>query len=109
MTNEVEMRIDALNSEMQAMKLEATNVRPNATAQKVGSDFGTMLSNAINNVNELQQTSSNLQTRFDSGDESVSLSDVMIARNKSSVAFDATIQVRNKLVDAYKELMNMPV
>lgn len=39
----------------------------------------------------------------------VSLSDVMIARNKASVAFDATIQVRNKLVDAYKELMNMPV
>jgi flagellar hook-basal body complex protein FliE len=43
------------------------------------------------------------------GDENVSLSDVMIARNKSSVAFEATIQVRNKLVDAYKQLMNMPV
>nr|WP_279287974.1 flagellar hook-basal body complex protein FliE [Vibrio cholerae] len=39
----------------------------------------------------------------------MSLSDVMIARNKSSVAFEATIQVRNKLVEAYKELMNMPV
>ena len=39
----------------------------------------------------------------------MSLSDVMIARNKSSVAFEATLQVRNKMVDAYKELMNMPV
>ncbi|CSI67451.1 flagellar hook-basal body protein FliE [Vibrio cholerae] len=50
-----------------------------------------------------------MQTRFDRGDEGISLSDVMIARNKSSVAFEATIQVRNKLVEAYKELMNMPV
>ncbi|MEF1191389.1 flagellar hook-basal body complex protein FliE, partial [Vibrio parahaemolyticus] len=34
---------------------------------------------------------------------------VMIARNKSSVAFEATVQIRNKLVEAYKDLMNMPV
>ncbi|MEF1279319.1 flagellar hook-basal body complex protein FliE, partial [Vibrio fortis] len=68
-----------------------------------------MLTQAINNVNSLQKTSGDLQTRFDSGDESVSLSDVMIARNKSSVAFEATIQIRNKLVESYKELMNMPV
>jgi flagellar hook-basal body complex protein FliE len=60
-------------------------------------------------VNSLQKTSGDLQMRFDRGDEDVSLSDVMIARNKSSVAFEATIQVRNKLVEAYKELMNMPV
>ena len=55
------------------------------------------------------QKGCDLAVRFDRGDEGVSLSDVMIARNKSSVAFDATIQVRNKLVDAYKALMNMPV
>ncbi|MCV5230713.1 flagellar hook-basal body complex protein FliE, partial [Escherichia coli] len=47
--------------------------------------------------------------RFDRGDADVSLSDVMIARNKSSVAFEATVQIRNKLVEAYKDLMNMPV
>ncbi|OXX24692.1 MULTISPECIES: flagellar hook-basal body complex protein FliE [unclassified Vibrio] len=103
------MRLDGLNSEMQTMMLEATNARPAATGQSVSADFGDMLSKAINNVNSLQKTSGNLQTRFDRGDENVSLSDVMIARNKSSVAFEATIQVRNKLVDAYKELMNMPV
>ncbi|CAH8201714.1 flagellar hook-basal body complex protein FliE [Vibrio sp. SA48] len=103
------MRLDGLHSEMQTMMLEATNARPAATGQSVSSDFGDMLSNAINNVNGLQKASGNLQTRFDRGDEDVSLSDVMIARNKSSVAFEATIQVRNKLVEAYKELMNMPV
>lgn len=103
------MRLDGLQSEMQTMKLEATNSRPLATGQKVGADFGDMLSKAINSVNGLQQSSSDMQTRFDRGDENVSLADVMIARNKASVAFEATIQVRNKLVNAYKELMNMPV
>ncbi|MDN3614409.1 MAG: flagellar hook-basal body complex protein FliE [Vibrio gallaecicus] len=103
------MRIDGLQGEMQAMMVEAANTRPTATGQAAGSDFGNMLTSAINNVNSLQKASGALQTRFDSGDESVSLSDVMIARNKSGVAFDATIQIRNKLVESYKELMNMPV
>ncbi len=103
------MRLDGLNSEMQAMMLEASNIQTPATASSVNNDFGKLLGQAINNVNSLQQQSSALQTRFDEGDMNVSLSDVMIARNKASVAFDATIQVRNKLVDAYKEMMNMPV
>ncbi|PWI35109.1 flagellar hook-basal body complex protein FliE [Vibrio albus] len=103
------MNIGGIQGEMQAMKLEASNTTSPATGQRVGADFGDMLNNAINNVNSLQKTSGDLQMRFDRGDEDVSLSDVMIARNKSSVAFEATIQVRNKLVEAYKELMNMPV
>lgn len=103
------MRLDGLQNEMQAMILDASNHKPIPTGQSVGSDFGDMLTQAMNNVNGLQKTSSNLQTRFDRGDEDVSLSDVMIARNEASVAFEATIQVRNKLIDAYKELMNMPV
>ncbi|MBD1556042.1 flagellar hook-basal body complex protein FliE [Vibrio sp. S9_S30] len=103
------MKIGGINQEMQAMMLEATNSTKPATGQQVSSDFGALLNNAINNVNALQKQSGELATRFDQGDPNVSLSDVMIARNKSSVAFDATIQVRNKLVEAYKELMNMPV
>jgi flagellar hook-basal body complex protein FliE len=43
------------------------------------------------------------------GDRSVSLAEAMIASQKSSVAFEATVQVRNKLVESYKEIMNMPV
>ncbi|RJX67494.1 flagellar hook-basal body complex protein FliE [Vibrio sinensis] len=103
------MRIDGFQGEMKAMMLDATATKPTATGHSVGADFGELLNHAINNVNQLQKSSGNLQTRFDRGDENVSLSDVMIARNKSSVAFEATIQVRNKLVEAYKELMNMPV
>ncbi|ELU4008845.1 flagellar hook-basal body complex protein FliE [Vibrio vulnificus] len=103
------MRIDGFNGEMRAMMLEASNTTAPATGAKVSTDFSTLLNQAINNVNSLQKSSSDLQTRFDRGDADVSLSDVMIARNKSSVAFEATVQVRNKLVEAYKDLMNMPV
>ena len=103
------MKIGGIQDEMQAMMLDATNTTRPATGKEVGADFSAMFAKAVNNVNGLQQASSDLSVRFDRGDEGVSLSDVMIARNKSSVAFDATIQVRNKLVDAYKALMNMPV
>ncbi|HDZ3714236.1 TPA: flagellar hook-basal body complex protein FliE [Vibrio vulnificus] len=103
------MRIDGFNGEMRAMMLEASNTTAPAMGAKVSADFSTLLNQAINNVNSLQKSSSDLQTRFDRGDADVSLSDVMIARNKSSVAFEATVQVRNKLVEAYKDLMNMPV
>ncbi|HDY8195633.1 TPA: flagellar hook-basal body complex protein FliE [Vibrio vulnificus] len=103
------MRIDGFNGEMRAMMLEASNTTAPAKGAKVSADFSTLLNQAINNVNSLQKSSSDLQTRFDRGDADVSLSDVMIARNKSSVAFEATVQVRNKLVEAYKDLMNMPV
>lgn len=72
-------------------------------------NFGQLLTDAINNVNSLQSQTSDLRTRFDMGDKSVSIGDVMIAAQKSSIAFDATVQVRNKIVDAYKEIMAMPV
>ncbi|NLS13226.1 flagellar hook-basal body complex protein FliE [Vibrio sp. SM6] len=103
------MRIDGFSGEMRTMMLEASNTATAPSGAKVGADFNDMLTQALNNVNGLQKTSGDLQTRFDRGDADVSLSDVMIARNKSSVAFEATVQIRNKLVDAYKELMNMPV
>ncbi|AWK82447.1 TPA: flagellar hook-basal body complex protein FliE [Photobacterium damselae] len=103
------MNINGLQAEMQAMGLEAQNTVKPATGQQVSADFGNLLNDALKTVNNLQGQSSDLATRFDQGDRSVSLSDVMIARNKSSVAFEATVQVRNKMVEAYKELMNMPV
>lgn len=79
------------------------------TTQSNATDFSQMLKQAIDNVNGLQQNTSELRNRFEMGDEQVSLGDVMIAANKSSLAFDATVQVRNKMVEAYKEVMSMPV
>jgi len=102
-----------LYAEMQSMSSQATKFEADPTAVKAPSttaaNFGDMLQQAIDNVNGLQQNTGDLRTRFDQGDRSVSLSDVMIASQKSGVAFDATVQVRNKLIESYKEIMSMPV
>ena len=60
--------------------------------------FANMLHEAFETVNNLQNDSSNKQTRFDLGDRSMTLSDVMLASQKASISFDATIQVRNKII-----------
>lgn len=72
-------------------------------------DFQQMFKNAIDTVNENQKVSAELATRFEQGDPSIDLPEVMIALQKSSVSFQAMTQVRNKLVEAYKDVMNMPV
>ena len=71
--------------------------------------FGDMLSRAVGNVNELQQTSSDLRTAYDMGDPNVDITRVMIASEKASVSFEALTQVRNRVVQAYEDIMNMPV
>ena len=60
-------------------------------------------------VNELAQDSGAKKTAFEMGDRDVTLAEVMVASSKSGIALDATIQVRNKFVEAYKEIMSMPV
>jgi len=71
--------------------------------------FQDTLAAAVGGVNEDMQTSKSLKTSFELGDPSVSLEQVTIASQKASVGFEAMVQVRNKLIDAYKEVMNMPV
>ncbi len=79
------------------------------TANDSVGEFAAMLSRAFENVNILQNESSSMQSRFDVGDRSVSLADVMLASQKSSISFEATLQVRNKMVDAYKTIMQMQI
>ncbi|ART79734.1 flagellar hook-basal body complex protein FliE [Oceanisphaera avium] len=104
----MDIQAASLLSEMQAMQSE---LRPLVPANNVApqQDFAALLSQAVGNVNGLQHSTDDLRTRFETGDESVSLESVMIAAQKSSIAFDATVQVRNKVVEAYKTIMNMPV
>lgn len=92
---------------IQSKKLD--NALSSQTVNSSSADFSKMLKQAIDNVNGLQQNTSELRNSFEMGDKEVSLGDVMIAANKSSLAFDATVQVRNKMVEAYKEVMSMPV
>ena len=72
-------------------------------------EFGDLLKNAVDSVNSASKTSGGLQDRFMAGDDTVQLSDVMIAGQKSRVTFETLLQTRNKMLDAYHEVMRMPI
>ena len=88
-----------------------------ATAQKnaipasatKGVSFADALKVSLEKVNQSQLAAESLSQQFALGDERVSLSDVMIERQKASLSLQATVQVRNKLVSAYHEIMSMQV
>jgi flagellar hook-basal body complex protein FliE len=109
----MDIKGNALYSQMQNMAIEAGSVsnasKLPAVNNNSGQAFGDLLKDAINTVNGLQMDSKEKSTNFELGDRSVSLAQVMIAKEKSGIAFEATVQVRNKLVEAYKEIMSMPV
>ena len=62
----------------------------------------------VNSVNDAQMQSSDMRAAFERG-ENVPLTDVVLSMQKSSLAFEATLQVRNKVLKAYEDIMNMPV
>ncbi|WP_245844856.1 flagellar hook-basal body complex protein FliE [Noviherbaspirillum humi] len=109
--------IDAsrIQSMIEQLKTAATRpqdgvgrVAPSAKpAEKV--DFAQALKAQLDGVNGAQQKAEDLGKRFTLGDDSVNLSDVMISTQKASIAFQTTVQVRNKLVSAYHDIMNMQV
>ncbi|GAB3392830.1 flagellar hook-basal body complex protein FliE [Massilia agri] len=72
-------------------------------------DFADALKTSLQQVSNTQKHAQELGQRFAMGDDTVSLSDTMIAMQKSSIAFQGTVQVRNKLVAAYHDIMNMQV
>jgi flagellar hook-basal body complex protein FliE len=82
---------------------------PSIVTKPNNSQFGNVFTQALDKVNSLQQESASLSKRVAMGDDTVSLAETMIASQKSSVAFRATLEVRNKLVEAYKEIKSMPV
>jgi len=83
----------------------AQSVASNATAR---AGFGQMLASAIGQVNGLEVAADAQRNAFVRG-ESQDLVKVMVAVQKSEVAFQAVAQVRNRLVTAYQDIMNMPI
>jgi len=72
-------------------------------------DFAASLDSALKSVSRSQQQSTELQRQFQLENPAVSLEETMIAMNKSQLSFQAAVQVRNRLVQAYEQVMNMPV
>lgn len=72
-------------------------------------DFSTLMRNAINEVNAQQKAAASMSDAFERGVSGVELTDVMIHMQKANVSFEAITQVRNRLVSAYQDIMNMPI
>ncbi|MBK8765036.1 MAG: flagellar hook-basal body complex protein FliE [Burkholderiaceae bacterium] len=74
-----------------------------------GAGFAKALDSALKTVSSLQQESGSLQKQYQMGAETVSLEDTMVAMQKAQVGFQAAVTVRNRLVSAYTDIMNMQV
>lgn len=97
--------IDQLLSQMRAAASAAAG-GPAEPAPE-GVDFAAMLKSSIDQVNDAQQQSSEMAKNFELGKTDASLQEVMISLQKANVSFQTMVQVRNKLVSAYQDIMNM--
>jgi len=87
----------------------ARAVQPGAAQKAPAAGFADALKGALDAVSRSQAQASDLARRFQENDPAVSLEQTMIASAKASVSFQALVQTRNRLVQAYQDIMNMPV
>ncbi len=98
-----------LLTQLRTMAAQSQGRLSPSTTGASSTDFSGLLKNAVNQVNETQQTARQLASAFETGNSKADLSEVMVALQKASVSFQAMTQVRNKLVSAYQDIMNMQV
>jgi flagellar hook-basal body complex protein FliE len=79
---------------------------PGTAASK---SFATVFKESLDQVGSMQDSASKLGERFIKGDAQVSLSDTMIASQKASISLQTAVQIRNRFVSAYQNIMNMQV
>ena len=77
-------------------------------APQGSSGFGDLVRQTVDKVNANQMQASKISSAYERG-EGVPLTDVVLSMQKSSLSFEATLQVRNKVLKAYEDILNMPV
>ena len=96
--------------QMRALAVRAHGLEaPELSGAQKTADFGSLLKNAVNAVNDQQIGAQKLAEGFERGDPQVDVAQVMVAMQKANVSFQAMTQVRNRLVSAYQDIMNMPI
>ena len=105
------MQIDQVLAQIRSLSATGgIHQKPAIEPQQVaGPAFGTLLKQGIDAVNSSQQSASALTTAYERGAPGVDLASVMLESQKASVSFRALTEVRNRLVNAYQEIMNMPI
>ncbi len=105
-TNGIEQMLSVLRS----TAAQASGKPAEASAGDAGvPDFANVLKSSIDKVNQTQQSANQMAEKLAAGDSSQNLHEVMIALQTASVSFQEMVQVRNRLVSAYQDVMNMQV
>ncbi len=101
--------IDNLLGQLRAATASGSQPARAAAAPAAGTDFATLLKNSLDGINGSQVDAARLAREFELGAPSANLNDVMISMQKANLAFQQLVQVRNRLVSAYHDIMNMQV
>ena len=101
----------AINQVLAQMRAMQALANPQATPEAVQGqvNFSNLMQDSIKEVNAAMQESRAMTTRFEMGDPTVSLAEVMVNSQKAGLQFQAVAEIRNRVLSAYKEVMNMPV
>jgi flagellar hook-basal body complex protein FliE len=105
-------KVDQLLGQMRAAQGLASKIGTRIgtdSAQAAQPDFAAFLKSSIDQVNATQKQAESMTVAFESGAKGVQLHDVMISLSKANVSFQQMVQVRNRLVSAYHDIMNMQV
>ena len=102
------MQIQQVLAEMRSLQARASGVAETPAAAQP-SDFANLMKNSVDRVATMQNQATALANAYEAGDKSVDLTKVMLEVQKAGLAFHAMTEVRNKLVDAYTQVMNMSV
>jgi flagellar hook-basal body complex protein FliE len=104
------MQIQQVLAEMRALQARAAGTPADITpSTSQPTDFATLMKDSVDRIATMQNQATQLASAYESGDKSVDLSKVMLEVQKADLAFRAMTQVRNKLLDAYTQVMNMSV
>jgi flagellar hook-basal body complex protein FliE len=103
------MQISQVLAEMRALQARASGISEAPPAAAQPSDFANLMKNSVDHIAGMQNQATALADAYETGDKSVDLTKVMLEVQKASLAFKAMTEVRNKLVDAYTQVMNMSV
>jgi len=105
--------VNSVLSQMRALGAQATGAMPGtalpAASKSSGMDFGTLFKQSIGSVAAQQNDAQQQVNAFERGDPGADIVKTSIAGQKADLAFRGLVEVRNKLVDAYTTIMNMPV
>ncbi len=95
--------------QMRALAARSQGLEPYVAPAQESQGFGSLLKSAVDHVNEAQRTAGELTAAFERGEADADVASVMVAMQKANISFQAAMQVRNRLVSAYQDIMNMPI